>query len=114
MQVRSALRAVTCFLLGAGAVLLVLEAVLRVLPAVSGLNPSAAADTAPLRNYEPHRAYRYSYTWAMLNAHRGTTNNYGQIAPQDFRASSQPMIVVGDSFIESLMNDFDEIGRAHV
>jgi hypothetical protein len=44
----------------------------------------------------------------MLNAHSGTTNNYGHIAPIDFQPGSHPLLVVGDSFIESLMNDFDD------
>lgn len=104
---RSAVRALTGFLLGIGAVVLLLEALLRVLPGISGLNPTSIAEAAPLRNYDPHRVYRYSYTWAMLNAHRGTTNNFGHIAPYDFRSGSHPLIVVGDSFIESLMNDYD-------
>jgi hypothetical protein len=42
----------------------------------------------------------------MLNAHRGTTNNYGHVAPFDFRPHSRPVIVLGDSYVESLMNDY--------
>jgi hypothetical protein len=33
------------------------------------------------------------------------TNNYGHIAASDYRAGSRPLVVIGDSFIESLMND---------
>lgn len=105
---RSLIRAAACFTLGVIAVLLALEALLRALPAMSGFNPSPMPQAAPLYNFEPHRAYRYSQTWAMLNPHAGMTNNYGHIAPIDYQAGSRPMIVVGDSFIESLMNDFGD------
>lgn len=105
---RSLIRAAACFAFGVIAVLLALEALLRALPATSGFNPSPMSQAAPLYNFEPHRAYRYSQTWAMLNPHAGMTNNYGHIAPIDYQAGSRPMIVVGDSFIESLMNDFGD------
>jgi hypothetical protein len=88
--------------------LALLEGLLRLLPVISGLEPGRDTDSWPLRNFEPHRAYRYSYTWAMLNTHAGVTNNYGQISTGDFRPGSRPLIVVGDSFIESLMNDYED------
>ena len=95
-------------LLGFLAVLASLEGVLRLLSVSSGLRPPAAIDAWPLRPYDPKQPYTYSYGWAMLNPHRGTTNNYGHIAPQDFRAASRPLIVVGDSFVESLMNEYGD------
>jgi hypothetical protein len=105
---RNAVRAVACLMIGALAALLTMEALLRLLPADRGLQTSASTGPWPLHNFEAHRAYRYSYTWALLNAHTGTTNNYGHIAPRDFQAGSRPLIVVGDSFVESLMNDYDD------
>jgi len=105
---RNALRSSSLFALGAAALLVALECALRVLPAYSGLQPNPAPQDYPLRGYEASKPYGYSYGWAMLNAHRGTTNNYGHVAPFDFRAGSHPLIVVGDSYIESLMNDYDE------
>jgi hypothetical protein len=106
--VLSAFRAVVSFLFGALALLAALEGILRLLPTTSGLQPNAAVDAYPLRAYEPSRAYQYSNGWAMLNAHSGTTNNYGQIATSDFHPGSRPLIVVGDSYVESLMNRYDE------
>ena len=105
---RGALKSCGLFALGAAAVLAALECVLRVLPTYSGLQPNPAAQDYPLRAYEASRPYQYSAGWAMLNAHRGTTNNYGHVAPFDFRAGSRPVIVVGDSYIESLMNDYGD------
>ena len=102
------LRSLLSFAAGALALLLLLEGVFRVLPTMSGLGPSRATDAYPLRAYEPSRPYQYSYGWDMLNAQQGTTNNYGQIAPRDFVLASRPLIVVGDSYVESLMNDYGD------
>lgn len=105
---RSAIRAVSWFLAGVLAFVVLAEAALHVLPSMRGLQTTADAGEGLLRHYEPNRPYRYSYSWAMLNAHTGRTNNYGQIAPRDFTPMSRPMVVIGDSFVESLMNDYDE------
>ena len=94
--------------LGFLAVLVSLEGVLRLLSVSSGLRPPAAIDAWPLRPYDSKQPYTYSYGWAMLNPHRGATYNYGHIAPHDFRAASRPLIVVGDSFVESLMNEYGD------
>jgi len=102
------LKAWVLFGLGACALLAALECALRVLPTYSGLQPSPALEDYPLRGYEASRPYGYSYGWAMLNAHRGMTNNYGHVAPFDFRAGSRPLIVAGDSYVESLMNDYGD------
>ena len=100
------LKSWTLFGFGALALFAALEGALRVLPTYSGLQPSPAPDDYPLRGYEASRPYKYSYGWAMLNAHRGMTNNYGHVAPFDFRAGSHPLIVAGDSYIESFMNEY--------
>jgi len=100
------------FVLGALTLLAALECAFRVLPTYSGLQPSQAPGDYPLRGYEASRPYGYSYGWAMLNPHRGMTNNYGHVAPFDFRAGSHPLIVAGDSYIESLMNDYRDTLQA--
>jgi len=105
---RNVLRSCGLFALGAAALLALFECVFRVLPTYSGLQPNPSPQDYPLRGYEASKPYGYSSGWAMLNAHRGATNNYGHVAPFDFRAGSHPLIVVGDSYIESLMNDYDE------
>jgi hypothetical protein len=96
------------FALGAVALLAALECAFRVLPTYSGLQPSRAPEDYPLRGYEASQPYAYSSGWALLNAHRGMTNNYGHVAPFDFRAGSRPLIVAGDSYVESLMNDYGD------
>jgi hypothetical protein len=99
------LRSLVLLGLGMAAALVALEAGLRLLPVNSGLVPRSEGPAWPLRAYEPVRPYGYSQGWAMLNARRGVTNNYGHIAPFDYWPGSRPWIVVGDSFVESLMND---------
>ena len=94
--------------LGALLTLTVFEFVLRFLPVSMGLYRTEQFDKWPLQNSEPKLPYAYSISWAMLNPHRGTTNNYGHIAPFDFKKGSQPVLVIGDSFIESLMNEYGD------
>jgi hypothetical protein len=86
--------------------LALLEGALRLLPVSMGLHRTERADQWPLQNYEPGLPYTYSTTWAMLNAQRGKTNNYGHIAPINFDKDSRPIVVIGDSYIESLMNPY--------
>ncbi len=86
--------------------IIVLEGVLRMMPVSTGLHRTADYARWPLQNADPWTPYSYSLTWAMLNAHHGKTNNYGHVAPFDYRRDSRPVVVIGDSFIESLMNEY--------
>ena len=90
--------------LGALLVLIALECILRFLPVSMGLYRTDQSSLWPLQSYEPNRPYAYSISWSLQNAHRGTTNNYGHIAPFDYKPASHPVVVIGDSFIEALMN----------
>lgn len=90
--------------LGVTIAVAVLEAALRFLPVSMGIYRTDQFERWPLQNSEAHLPYAYSLTWAMLNAHRGTTNNYGHVAPFDYKKGSHPILVLGDSYIESLMN----------
>jgi hypothetical protein len=94
----------------AGALLAIaaLELGLRLLPVSKGMHRSTAFDQWPLRYTEPHFRYDYSIGWSLGNAHSGVTNNYGHVAPFDFKRSSHPVLVIGDSYIESLMNDYGD------
>ena len=94
----------------AGALLAValLEIVLRLMPVSMGMNRSLEFDRWPLSYAMPHFRYVHSTGWAMLNARSGLTNNYGHVAPFDFKQRSHPVLVLGDSYIESLMNDYGD------
>lgn len=91
---------------GAFLALSLLGLVLQFLPVSTGLRRTDDSARWPLQNTPPHHAYAYSITWAMLNAHRGVTNNYGHVSPFDYRKESNPVVVIGDSYVESLMNDY--------
>ena len=91
-----------------------LEIVLRCLPVSMPLHRSLEFARWPLQYTEPHLRWNYSIGWAMLNAHAGRTNNYGHVAPFDFKPHSRPVLVLGDSYIESLMNDYGQTLQAQL
>lgn len=84
----------------------VLELVFRALPVPMGLYRNEQYQRWPLVNHEPHHRYTSSMSWEMRHPRRGTTNNYGHLAPFDYVRGSGPVLVVGDSFIESEMNRY--------
>ncbi len=95
-----------CLLFGAGfaACLLGCELLLRGMPVDEPIAFAPAGRPTLLVPNAPHTDYQYSARWFMLNAQAGRTNNYGQVEGADFQRDSQPLIVVGDSYVESLMN----------
>jgi hypothetical protein len=84
---------------GVLAALALLEALLRPLPVAMGLFRTVDYAAWPLRGYTPHAAFTYSRTWEMLMANHGFTNNFGHIAPFDYARGSNPVLVIGDSFV---------------
>src|SRR5258705_1351061 len=105
-RVRLAFQGTALFCMGAAAVLLALELALRALPVSTGLYQDGRPDLWPLHNFMAHLPYTHSTSWELQNARHGRTNNYGQLAPFDYIPGSRPVIVVGDSYIESQMNDY--------
>ncbi len=85
-----------------------LEITLRFLPVPMGLYRTRHYEQWPLQGYEPSRPYTYSRTWSLRNVHHGMTNNYGHLAPFDYKPASMPVIVLGDSFVEAQMNAYSE------
>lgn len=113
MKYAKVLLAIICGLLASA---IVAEAVFRTLPVSMGLYRTRNHDAWPLYAYGPHQNFTHSVTWQMLNSNRGTTNNYGQISPFDLIQGSRPVVVIGDSFIEAMMNRYEdtlqgELGR---
>jgi hypothetical protein len=106
--VRLALQRTALFCMGAAAMLVALELALRALPVSVGLYLDGRADLWPLHNFKAHLPYTHSTTWELRDARHGRTNNYGQLAPFDYVPGSRPVIVVGDSYIESQMNDYGD------
>ncbi len=94
----------SAFVLGAILAGMLLELGLRAFPVPMGLYRSQDFQRWPLVNYQPHLSYTSSMSWEMRHARYGSTNNYGHLAPFDFRPKSHPVIVLGDSFVNSEMN----------
>ena len=97
--------AVLWLLVGVVMALVLIECAFQMLPVSKGLVRSLDADW-PLHNYEARKPYAYSFGWSLLNPQRGTTNNYGHLAPFDFQSDSRPIAVIGDSYVESKMNPY--------
>jgi hypothetical protein len=85
---------------------ILLEAVFRLLPVPMGLYRTEQYQRWPLMNHEPHELYTSSMSWEMRHTRHGSTNNYGHLAPFDYVRGSGPVVVIGDSFIESEMNRY--------
>jgi hypothetical protein len=96
------------FTTGAVVAALALEGLLRLLPVPMGLYRTEQYQRWPLVNYEPNRVYTSSMSWEMQHQRRGSTNNYGHLAPFDYVPGSRPVIVVGDSFVDSQMNSYED------
>jgi hypothetical protein len=93
---------------GALATLVVFEGIFTLLPVSGGLGPTEQFERWPLQGYQPRQSYTYSRGWQMILVNHGTTNNYGHVAPFDYREGSHPVIVAGDSYVESLMNAYGD------
>lgn len=106
-DMKRVLGAVAWLVLGVALCVLVLELLFMLLPVSKGL--LRVDDPAwPLKNYESHVRYAYSARWDMHLPRRGVTNNFGHLAPFDYRPDRHPIVVIGDSYIESKMNRYED------
>lgn len=92
-------------LAGMVAAVLALELLLQCLPVWTSLRFAASDAQTPLSRYLPRQPYVFSRGWAFDNARHGVTNAQGYANSADFRAGAN-VLVIGDSFIESLMLDY--------
>ncbi len=99
--------------LGAIICFAVLEASLRFLPVISGARMEATSIDKPFSRYLPHQHYVYSFGWSIENARYGVTNSQGFTHSPD-SSEEGGVIVIGDSYIESLMLDFPETVQGHL
>ena len=95
-------------LAGALVTLLALELLLRALPVIEGRIRADDESRWPLHNYRPNEAYTYSLGWDMRHPQHGRVNNFGQLAPFDYVQGEARVAVIGDSYVESAMNHYDE------
>jgi hypothetical protein len=97
---------VLSFAAGICAALLALEGLIRVLPVIAGTYAADPRPGWPVHTMIPDSQYTYSTGWNLQNVHRGRINNYGYASPHDYQRGRGDVAVFGDSYIESLMNDY--------
>lgn len=105
---RRLLSATSWLLAGAIGMLLAAELLLRLLPVIDGRIRGADESRWPLHNYRPNEAYTYSFGWDLRHPQQGRVNNFGQLAPFDYVPGRARVAVIGDSYVESAMNRYDE------
>lgn len=93
--------------LGVAAVLAVLEAVLQLAPVSSSPRKLPTSAEAPNFRFVPDQRYTYSVGWALDNVRHGKINHDGFNNSEDMRDGAK-VIVLGDSYIESLMLDYPD------
>ena len=104
------------FGVGIGGTLLLLEGGLRLLPVLSGTYAADPRASWPVHTMIPDTGYTYSTGWNLQNIQRGRINNYGYVAPFDYSPADSgrkeggagTVAVFGDSYIEALMNRYDD------
>lgn len=99
---------------GIFAALLVAELLLRVLPTPSALISAKPDPAWPARHLVADSTYRSSSGWAMENVQSGRINNRGYVAPFDYRKGASVGVVIGDSYIEGMMNPYAAMLQARL
>jgi hypothetical protein len=90
-------------LLGAAAVIAIAEIALWALPVSTGLHYRASTSQDPIIRGTPNQDYTYSTGWNLRMVQHGHLNNFGFPAAEDYDPNVPNIIVVGDSYVESLM-----------
>jgi len=86
-----------------------LELLLQVLPVSGKGTYGAEIDPKwPMHHLLPDSNFTYSVGWNLENVHSGRINNMGYVAPFDYVAGTPGIVVLGDSYVESLMNDYSQ------
>lgn len=108
MAVKSIITRLLAFGVGIAGAVLALELALRVLPVIDGIYAADPRESWPIHTIVPGAKYTSSSGWNFQNVHRGRVNNYGYVAPFDYEPGSGGIAVIGDSYIESVMNDYGD------
>lgn len=108
MKIVPLLTRTIAFGLGIAGTLVVLEGALRLAPVFGGLYAADPRPDWPIHTLIPNGEYTYSSGWNFANVHRGRVNNYGYLSPHDYQPGVGGIAVFGDSYIESVMNGYDD------
>src|SRR5690242_19984897 len=108
MKIRSLVSRTLAFLAGIVATLVMLQMLLRVLPVLDGAYAADLGSKWPAHTLIANTDYTYSTGWNFTNVHHGHINNLGYVAPFDYQQGSSGVVVIGDSYVESMMNEYDQ------
>jgi hypothetical protein len=92
--------------LGAALMLALIEAVLWVLPVQQGIQAAEPDASWPVHRLLPGTNYTYSSGWRFQNIVHGRINHLGYVSEVEYNTSAPIAAVLGDSYIESLMNPY--------
>jgi hypothetical protein len=90
------------FLMGLLAAALLLEAALQLLP-VSTTTQTGYYTDENILTYPPGHEWTVSTGWDLKNARQLKSNNFGFVAQHDFKAGSNAIALIGDSYVEASM-----------
>jgi hypothetical protein len=89
--------------LGVAVVIAITELLLRAVPVSTGLSYQPATAQNPIVRGKPNLEYTYSSGWNLRMVQHGHLNNFGFPATEDYDPAASNIIVVGDSYVESVM-----------
>ncbi len=96
------------FGLGCLTVIIMAEIILQILPVKTGFERvSEQPDNTPIF-WTPHQKFTYSVGWRLDNPRESRMNNVGYHAPFDYEENAEAIIVIGDSYVENQMNDYED------
>ena len=84
-----------------------LELLLQALPVQRAYGGRPDPDW-PAHHMVPNSQYTFSSGWTLEDVRHGHINNLGYAAPFDYQFDTTAIVVLGDSFVESLMNDYSQ------
>jgi hypothetical protein len=108
MKMRKLMTGTIAFLAGGATILMLLELVLRVVPVREGAYAAEPNAAWPAHTLIANSNYTFSTGWNTNNIHHGHINNFGYVSPFDYQEGSSGVVVIGDSFIESMMNEYGD------
>lgn len=88
----------------------IMEIILRRMPVLDCSRWTPVAKDSPVLRYEPKQVLTWSKGWRMSGATQRKSNNVGFLNDQDYSSNgTRPLVaVVGDSYVEALMNPYNE------
>jgi len=104
----------TGFAFGIILALATLEGLLRLLPIQGGIHAADPNDRWPIHHMEAHADVHWSAGWNLTNPTRRRTNNLGYAAPFDYASGARIVAVMGDSYVESVMNPYESTVQAQL